>query len=389
MARALVPFPPRIAAAGGHQALLRWLALLVSDAAGGDSDTPTPAVGACAAELLGTLFPAAPALVRAQCCADVCTSLGHGIASARHGSPGGVLWRAATAAWAAVARAAAAAVVECASTGSSGVSWASASPGWADAWDALARTAHQVLLMGKDVSALGMLCAASESAHGAATDAQQLAKDEALLLDAVNAVSAVIMTGAMTTPKAGGLPATALAALIAALHCGTGTCAPCNAEQRSVAHSISVACMRQLCALASPRVAVAAGPAMAALLEHCALLLQSVSKADVDTVAGADTHACDALLAVLEALSELRSNIATVDAAIAASPTATSTASVGMAPLLSLLRTAKPERQAYAHVLLVYAPLVGAIHARDARIRAAVSGELYPQRVCTCSSPEC
>jgi hypothetical protein len=243
--------------------------------------------------------------------------------------------------------------------------------------------------MDKDVSALGMLCTASESAHGAATDAQQLAKDEALLLDAVNVVSAVIMTGAMTTPKAGGLPATALAAIIAALHCGAGNCAPCNSEQRSVAHSISVACMRQLCALASPRVAVAAGPAMAALLEHCALLLQSVSKADVDTVAGADTHACDALLAVLEALSELRSNIATVDAAIAASPTANSTASVGMAPLLSLLRTAKPERQAHAHVLLVYAPLVGAIHARDARIRAAVSGELYHQRVCTCSSPEC
>ena len=57
-------------------------------------------------ERMATLFPGAPAVVRAQCCAEVALNLGHGTAAARRASPGDPLWRAAASAWAAVARAA-------------------------------------------------------------------------------------------------------------------------------------------------------------------------------------------------------------------------------------------------------------------------------------------
>ena len=380
IARSLVPFPPRIAAAGGHQALLKWLALLVADSASTDAGThrPTPVVGAHAAELLGTLFPAAPAGVRAQCCADVTLNLGQGAATSLRCFPGDLHWRAAAAALVTVARAGASAVVEAMSPGST-VTLSSAA--CAAAWRALETTAGDMLLVGEDVPPLGMLCASPEQADSMAVDAQRLAADEALVLEAVAAVGFAAMTGALAPPKAGSRAALASAALIQALRCGARHSVDArlsSAEQWAVMHRISVACVRQLCALTSPRASLTAGLALAAVLDHCRELLGAVASADADTEAGAGQHLHEALFVALEALSEVRSSVHTVDAAVAAAQQAQATArdgADGLAHLLPLLRTTKPaSRQEHVHVLLIYGPLVGAVHARDVRIRKAVAG---------------
>jgi hypothetical protein len=380
IARALVPFPPRIAAAGGHQALLKWLALLVADSASTDAEShrPTPVVGAHAGELLGTLFPAAPATVRAQCCADVTVNLGQGVATSLRSSPGDLHWRAAAAAWVTVTRAGASAVVECTSQGSTATL---SSAACAAAWRALETTAGDMLLVGDDVPPLGMLCTSPEQADSVAVDTQRLAADEAVVLEVVSAIGFAAMTAALAPPKAGPGAALASAALIQALRCGARHSVDgCqrSAEQWAVMHRISVACVRQLCALASPRASCTAGLALAAVLDHCRELLGAVTRAEAETETGAGQHLHDALLVALEALSEVRSSVHTVDAAVAAAQESQATArdsADGLAHLLPLLRTTKPaSRQDHVHVLLIYGPLVGAIHARDVRIRKAVSG---------------
>ena len=114
------------------------------------------------------------------------------------------------------------------------------------------------------------------------------------------------------------------------------------------------------------------------MLDHCRELLGAVASAESDSDTGAGQHLHDATLVALEALSEVRSSVHTVDAAVAAAQEAQATArdgADGLAHLLPLLRTTKPaSRQEHVHVLLIYGPLVGAIHARDVRIRKAVSG---------------
>ena len=380
IARALVPFPPRIAAAGGHQALLKWLAMLVADSATTDAESnrPTPVVGAHAGELLGTLFPAAPASVRAQCCADVTLNLGQGVAASLRSSPGDLHWRAAADAWVTVARAGASAVVECTSQGSTATLPSAAC---AAAWRALESTASDMLLVGEDVPPLGMLCASPEQADSVTVDAQRLAADEALVLEVVSAIGYAAMTGALAPPKAGPGAALASAALIQALRSGARHSVDgrrSSGEQWPVMHCISVACVRQLCALTSPRASLTAGLALAAVLDHCRELLGAVASAESDSDTGAGQHLHDATLVALEALSEVRSSVHTVDAAVAAAQEAQATArdgADGLAHLLPLLRTTKPaSRQEHVHVLLIYGPLVGAIHARDVRIRKAVSG---------------
>ena len=367
LARAMPPFEPRVAAGGAHQALLRWLARLLADASGDTQPRPPPELGTQAAELLGAMYGDAPARVRAECLSDVAAAAA-AAAHTRRLAPGAPLWRAGVAALAQLLRAGPAALGECApQLGAAG-------------WQALACSAAS--LLPGPAGALGLLDAIAGDASSAREDATALAADEKALGAALDALCG----GALAGGAAATAPASALAELVTLLQAGAAV-AEHGAEgaSSSTAQRLALACMRHLSALSAPqeerasRVAVLALPAF---LQHCRALLERCAAADGAGGEGAPARLRDALVCALEAAAALRPGVHAVDAAAMQAP-----ATEAAQRLLPLLRASRG-RGEQAHALLIYAPLVAAIHARDVRVRSAVAGACLRACLRVCAGPD-